>query len=336
MEYRVQLVESGAQFTVSADETVLEAAQRAGAKLPHECTFGACGTCRVHVLAGQVRYDEPPMGLTDEERDQGYALACQARPCSDLQLSAPERGVTFVEPRRVTARVADVTALCEGVTRLRLRLPVEADLDYRCGQYINVWLDDDAPRSFSMATAPAGDLIEFHIRRIPGGRFTDGLVQRLQPDDSVDVEFPLGVFCFHEDDWRPMILAATGTGIAPIRAILQSLLDQPDCPPVTLYWGVRTESDLYCLQELESWRNRIYEFDIVPVLSRGSEQWTGRRGYVQDAIAQDHPDLSEHALYLCGSPAMINDVKDLAARRGADLDFVYADSFTFQHPLLQA
>ncbi|SAI50437.1 CDP-6-deoxy-delta-3%2C4-glucoseen reductase [Bordetella ansorpii] len=336
MEYRVQVIESGAEFTVNPDETVLEAALRSGAKMPHECTFGACGTCRVHVLQGQVRYDEPPMGLTDEEGSQGYALACQARPCSDLQLSAPGSRMVFAEPRRVAASVADVTALCEGVTRLRLALPEDLDLDYRAGQYMNVWLDDDAPRSFSMATAPAGNLVEFHIRGISGGRFTDGMLRALKPGDRLDVEIPLGVFCLHEDDWRPMILAATGTGIAPLRAILESLLDDEDCPPVTLYWGMRTQADLYCLQELESWRGRIHELQVVPVLSRAGEPWTGRRGYVQDAIAQDHADLSEHALYLCGSPAMIQDVTALAAQRGADLNYVYADSFTFQHPMALA
>lgn len=336
MEYRVHLLETGTRFTVAEGETVLEAALRQGARLAHECQFGACGTCRVHVVQGQVRYEEPPMGLTDEESEQGYALACQARPCSDLQLSAPERRTAFAEPKRVIARVQRVATLCDGVTHLELELPDGIDIDYRAGQYMNLWLDGDAPRSFSMASAPRGHHVDFHIRRIPGGRFTDAAIRKLETGLQLDVEIPLGTFCLHEEDWRPMVLAANGTGIAPVRAILQSLLDNDDCPPVTLYWGMRTEADLYCLAELESWRERIYEFQIVPVLSRADAAWTGRRGYVQDAIAQDHQDLSEHALYLCGSPAMIQDVKTLAAQRGADFDFVYSDSFTFQHPLAAA
>ncbi|MGN6660244.1 MAG: 2Fe-2S iron-sulfur cluster-binding protein, partial [Achromobacter mucicolens] len=139
-----------------------------------------------------------------------------------------------------------------------------------------------------------------------------------------------------EEDWRPLIMMATGTGIAPIKAILESLLDNEDCPPVTLYWGMRTEADLYLRDEIESWASRLYEFNFVPVLSRAGADWQGRRGYVQEAVLADHADLSEHAFYLCGAPEMIRQAKSLLAERGASLDHLYADSFTFQHALAAA
>ncbi|MNI71665.1 NAD(P)H-flavin reductase [compost metagenome] len=141
------------------------------------------------------------------------------------------------------------------------------------------------------------------------------------------------MFSYHEEDWRPLIMVATGTGIAPIKAILESLLDKEDCPPVTLYWGMRTQADLYLQDEIAGWAGRLYEFNFVPVLSRADASWQGRRGHVQDAIAEDHDDLSEHAIYLCGAPAMIQDAKHVLAGRGASLDHIYADSFTFQHAL---
>jgi CDP-4-dehydro-6-deoxyglucose reductase len=126
-------------------------------------------------------------------------------------------------------------------------------------------------------------------------------------------------------------MAATGTGLAPIKSMLESLMDDRDCPPVSLYWGVRTEADLYLADEIRTWGERLYEFDFVPVLSRASENWRGRRGHVQDAVVQDFGDLSEHALYLCGSPAMIADARQRFLRLNASPEHVYVDGFTFQH-----
>jgi CDP-4-dehydro-6-deoxyglucose reductase len=201
---------------------------------------------------------------------------------------------------------------------------------------MNVVLPDGETRSFSMASAPAGNLVDFHVRRIPGGRYTDQWLGQAQAGAGVEIEAPLGVFSYHEEDWRPLIMMATGTGIAPIKAILESLLDNEDCPPVTLYWGMRTEADLYLRDEIESWAGRLYEFNFVPVLSRAGADWQGRRGHVQQAVLEDHQDLSEHAFYLCGAPDMIHQAKSLLAARGASLDHMYSDSFTFQHALAAA
>ena len=201
---------------------------------------------------------------------------------------------------------------------------------------MNVLLPDGETRSFSMASASAGQQVDFHVRRIPGGRYTDHWLGQAQTGAALTIEAPLGVFSYHEEDWRPLIMMATGTGIAPIKAILESLLDKEDCPPVSLYWGMRTEEDLYLKDEIAGWAGRLYEFNFVPVLSRAGASWQGRRGHVQDAVLEDHDDLSEHAIYLCGAPAMIQQAKHLLAGRGASLDHMYADSFTFQHALTAA
>lgn len=332
MSHQVQVLGTGETFDAAGEESILEAAERAGVRLPHECTLGGCGTCRIKLSAGKVRYDEFPMALTEEEHAEGYALACQARCVSDVVIEPSARGIEFAPPFVTTARVAAIEALTPDIHRLILKLPEEAGLQYRPGQYMNVCLPDGSTRSFSMASAClSADQVDFHIRRVPGGRFTDQTLAALTPGECLDVELPLGTFCFHEDDWRPMILAATGTGIAPIKAILESLLDDVACPPVTLYWGMRTEADLYLKDVIESWAGRLCEFRFVPVLSRAGPAWSGRRGHVQDAILQDHSDLSEHAFYLCGAPEMIVAAKRAFAARGVDLAYVYSDSFTFQH-----
>jgi CDP-4-dehydro-6-deoxyglucose reductase len=168
------------------------------------------------------------------------------------------------------------------------------------------------------------------VRRIPGGRFTDTRLGELRAGERVEVELPHGAFIFRRQDYRPLIMAVTGTGLAPVRSMLESLLDDPDSPPITLYRGARTAADLYLHDELESWRSRIPDFQYIPVLSRADGSWTGRRGYVQDAICTDFPDLSEHALYLCGSPQMTAAARSAFRSCGADMSYVYAEGFSFQ------
>lgn len=336
MKHRVVWLETGQSFDVEPGEAVLAAAQRSQIELPHECQFGGCGTCRVRLVEGRVGYEsddnetgELPMGLNPEEAEAGYALACQARPASDLVISvAPPLACS--SPTLLSATVEGVQALTPDVTHLRLRLPADTELVYRPGQYMNVQLGDGRHRSFSMASRPNGGTVDFHVRRIPGGTFTEQQIATLRAGQTLDVEMPHGNFCFHAEDDRPLVMVATGTGLAPIKSMLEALMDDEDCPPVSLYWGMRTEADLYLHDEIQSWADRLYEFQYVPVLSRASDGWTGRRGHVQDAVLADLPDLSEHAIYLCGSPTMIAEAKAAFAARGASVDHLYADSFVFQ------
>lgn len=330
MNHRVVWLETGQSFDVATGEAVLDAALRSQIALPHECQFGGCGSCRIKLVEGSVGYDEElPMGLTPEEAEAGYALACQARPACDLVISV-EPTTACSPPTRVIATVEEVRAMGSNVTRLRLRLPENLDLVYQPGQYMNVQLGDGRHRSFSMASKPCGQSVDFHVRRIPGGYFTDQQLRTLCDGSPLEVELPLGNFRFHAEDYRPLVMVATGTGLAPIKSMLESLMGDDDCPPVSLYWGMRTEADLYLHDEILRWTEHLYEFQYVPVLSRAGSSWTGRRGYVQDAVLADLPDLSEHAIYLCGSPTMITDAKAAFTKCGASMDHIYADSFVFQ------
>lgn len=332
MSYTVRVSDTDETFEVSREETILDAAMRAGIKLAHECTYGCCGTCRVQLQEGAVHYDEFPMALTEEEHAQGYALACQAHPDSDVLILPAGKDLELPDPVQLQATVQLVEPLTPDIMRLLLQLPEEADCDYRPGQHMNIHLPGAGERSFSMASAfPFGNEVEFHIRRIPGGFFTEQRLAALKPGDLLDVEIPRGNFCYRPDDWRPMLFVATGTGIAPIRAILESLLDDEDCPPVSLYWGMRTEADLYAREELESWADRLFEFNFVPVLSKADDTWSGRRGRVQQAIREDFDDLSEHAFYICGSPEMVAQTKHTVLELKGELDYIYSDSFTLRH-----
>ena len=331
MAHRVLWLQTQQSFDVEDGETVLAAAQRQAVDLPHECTFGGCGTCRMTVAQGTVRYEELPMALTEEEHAQGQGLACQALCDSDLVISV-ETGPAASPPTLVDATVGAVSALASGVTLLRLQLPAAHGVVYVPGQYVNIQLEDGSHRSFSIANAPGGGQdLDLHIRRIEGGRFTSRMLQDLKAGDTLRVELPHGNFYYREQDYQSMIFAATGTGLAPIRAILQSLLDDEDLPPSRLYWGMRNQDEFYHLDELAQWSTRLYEFEFIPVLSRPGPGWQGRTGHVQDAVLADVPDLSEHSVYLCGSPNMISDAKARFMQAGADPSHIYADSFTFQY-----
>lgn len=337
MSHRIQLLESQQVFFAERNDVLLEAAERAGIALAHDCRLGGCATCRVRLLEGQVHYDEEPLGLAPDEAAEGYALACQARVVSDLVVSTARADEQCAQPQRHRARVVSLRALTPDVLHLELELPeLESPLglDYRPGQYLKLITPDGLARNFSMASAPRADLVDLHIRRIPGGAFTDRVLPSLSVGDALEVELPLGSFFYRAQDYRPMLMLATGTGLAPIKAMLEGLMDDADCPPVSLYWGMRQESDLYLHQEIPGWAERLYEFRYVPVLSKASAGWQGRHGYVHHAALEDVSelgDLSEYAVYLCGSPNMIRDARQLLLANGASADHIYADSFTFQH-----
>lgn len=334
MAHRVNVRESGEHFWVEPEETVLQAAKRQGIRIHSDCEFGGCGTCRIHVTEGQVHYEDDclPMSVADDEHAAGMAAACQARLRGDIEISLANHQDDLPEVQEVDATVLAVERACTGIWRVRLQLPTGVEMDYRAGQYLNVLCDDGRTRSFSMATANAvTGVLELHIREIEGGRFTQHLLPTLQVGDSLRLMLPMGQFYWREKDWRPMVMVATGTGIAPIKAILESLLDNDDCPPISLYWGMRTAADLYLAEEIAAWADRLFEFQFVPVLSAADDTWTGARGYVQHQVCEDFPDLSEHAVYLCGSPTMIDEAKALFGLQGADSQYVYADAFNFQN-----
>lgn len=337
MSYQIFWMQTQQAFHVDADESVLDAATRQGVNLPHECTFGGCGSCRIQVVEGHFTYPdgELPLAMTDEEHAQGYALSCQARAQSDLVISL-EDGPVCSAPDTFTATVAEVLLHTPDIYHLALDLPDGHGVTYAPGQYLNVLLDNGEARSFSMSSPLQGNRVTLQIRKIAGGRFTSEQLGQLQIGDPLQVELPHGSFYHRAQDYQPMVFAATGTGLAPIKAILESLLDDADCPPIHFYWGMRSQADLYLLDEIQSWASRLYEFTFVPVLSQPSDGWSGRTGYVQDAIAEDFEDLSEHAVYLCGSPSMIQDAKALLTLSGARMDKIYSDSFVFQNAAMAA
>jgi CDP-4-dehydro-6-deoxyglucose reductase len=331
--HRVTWRDTGACFSAADGEPLLDAALRHGLALRHDCRLGGCGTCRVHLLQGVLRYDEPPFALDDEARAAGQGLACQGRVHGEIVFSA---AAAVLEPaqaalRQLRANVIEHHTPAPGVSRLRLALPPGEAGDWLPGQHLNLLLPDGRRRSFSMANAPGQGEVELHLRHIEGGRFTADLLPRLRPGDTLELELPLGHFHWRSEDELPLLLVATGTGIAPLKALLDALQAAGDGPPAALYWGQRERSGFYLDAEIDAWSRALFEFRPVSVLSRPDAGWTGRRGHVQQAVLDDRLDLAGHAIYLCGSPAMVRDASRAFIAHGAHPERLYTDSFLFQH-----
>ena len=333
MTYRITLADTAETFDVQPGEPLLDAAERAGFPLVHDCRFGGCGACRIKLLEGQVAYEEMPMGLSEEEEQQGYALACQAVAQSDLTISADVFPAGYIPPDYHEATIVSLEQLSHDVTHLVLSIPSASEVRFLPGQYLNIMLDDGTPRSFSMASPPRSELFDFHIRRVPGGYFTERLNTHYRPGDTLDVELPLGAFRHDAESTNRLLMVAGGTGLAPVKSIIESLKDEPHAPHITLYWGVRRAEDLYLDELLQNWARTLPNFRYIPVLSEADPEWGGRRGYVHEAVCQDHPDLSEFDAYLCGPPPMIAAAKSSFAERGLSVERIFSDSFNFTHEL---
>jgi len=339
MTFTITAQPSGRTFEAQPDETLLAAGIRQGVGLPYGCQDGACGACKCRMLAGSVTLGPHlPTALSDEERAQGYVLTCRSHPTSDVTLQAPQVTQAGELPvRKMPARVARLERLAHDVIRITLQLPAGEPLRYHAGQYLQFILPDGARRSYSMANAPhtlAADgapMVELHVRHTPGGAFTDRLFGgALKEKEILRVEAPFGSFRLQEDSAKPIILLASGTGFAPIKALIEHLQFIGSRRPATLYWGGRRPRDLY----LEDWvKTKLAEMPqlrYVPVVSDAlpEDHWQGRTGFVHRAVLEDWPDLSGHQVYACGAPIVIDSARnDYLQQAALPPQEFYADAF---------
>ena len=341
MSFQVTLQPSSLGFPADADETILEAALRAGLLLPYSCRDGACGVCKSKVLAGEVDLGHfVESTLTEADRDAGMALLCCARPLSDLVVEVRQVGRAGDIPvKKLPCRVQKLTRAADDVIVLELKLPASEKFQFIAGQYIDFLLADGKRRSFSIASAPTvDDRLELHIRHVPGGLFTTQVFEKLKEKDILRFEGPLGSFRLQEDSTRPVVLLAGGTGFAPIKSIVENAIAtaQNGRPPrpMTLYWGSRNVAGLYQLDLARSWEARLPGFRFVPVISDSTDDtsWSGRTGLAHAALMADLPDLSGHEVYACGSPTMIDAARaDLIRHCGLPAEAFFADAFSFSN-----
>lgn len=333
MTFKTVIQPSGHNFPVEAHETILEAALKHGYTLPYSCRDGVCGTCKGKVVTGQVDYGKyQESALSEAEKAAGMALFCCATARSDLVLECKEiNAVKDIPVKTLPCRVQTMAKLAPDVMVLTLKLPANERLQFLAGQYIDIFFKDQKPRSFSLANAPHDDeFLELHIRNIAGGAFTQHVFEVMKERDILRFKGPLGTFFLREDSDKPIIFVASGTGFAPIKAIIEHALHIGIKRPMHFYWGARVLADLYMLDKARQWEKSGIKF--TPVLSDAlpGDAWQGRTGFVHQAVLDDYADLSHHDVYVCGAPVVVEAAhRDYTSQRGLPNDAFFSDAFTF-------
>jgi CDP-4-dehydro-6-deoxyglucose reductase len=346
--YQVQLKTSGKTFSVEADETVLEAALRQGINLPYGCKNGACGSCKGKCIEGKIRHgDHSQSALSAADETAGSTLLCCAHPQTDLLIEVREvQGGGDIPVRKVPCRINTIQFPSDDVAVLQLQLPASERFQFLAGQYLEFLLKDNKRRAYSIASAPheQGPL-ELHIRHLPGGLFTDSLFgqasdgKQIKEKDILRFEGPLGSFFLREDSKKPIIFLASGTGFAPIKSMLMHIQEKKIKREIHFYWGGRRPKDLYMDSLCQEFIHTIPSFHYTPVISDAlvEDAWQGRTGFVHRAVMNDFPDLSQHQVYACGAPIVIQSARtDFVKDCQLPEEEFFADSFTSEADLVGA
>lgn len=324
--FQIQLT-SGSTFEAKIDESLLDAATREGVSLAYSCKTGRCSTCKCKVLQGSTVALAAENGLSDLERSQGWILSCVRSATSDMALMANDLGgVVLPTIKTLPCRISQIDRLASDVVRVKLRLPPTADFAFLPGQYIDVIGPNGARRSYSLANADfSNKSLELHVRAVDGGLFSEYWFSNAKVNDLLRLNGPLGTFFLRDTGNKDLVFLATGTGIAPVKAMLESLsgLTSERKPrSVTVFWGGRKLNDLYVdLSEFAT------EFKYVPVLSRPDPEWAGERGYVQKVLLSQRVEFANCVVYACGSDAMIHSAKEALVSNGLPESNFYSDAF---------
>ena len=338
MTYTITVQPSGRSFEAEPAETMLAAGIRQGIGLPYGCKDGACGSCKCKKISGTVTHGpHQDKALSAQEEADGYVLTCCGTATSDVVLESRQVTHAGAFPiKKMPARVALLEKLSPDVVRLKLQLPANDIIQYHAGQYVEFILRDGARRSYSMANAPhtliesGAPMVDLHIRHMPGGKFTDHVFGAMKEKEILRIEGPYGSFHLQESP-KPIVLLASGTGFAPIKAIIEHMQFMGITREAVLYWGGRRPQDLYMDEWVKARCAEMPHLNYVPVVSDAlpEDGWSGRTGFVHQAVLQDFADLSGHQVYACGSPIVVDSARaDYVAKAGLPEHEFFADAFT--------
>lgn len=319
---------AGRTIEVPAGTTILDAALDAGIGYPFGCQSGNCGACKSRLVSGAVTmegYSEFALG--DEEKARGLILACRALPREDCEVAWLEEDDLTVHPRRLlSCRVIGADDATHDIKRVRLGVVSGGPFDFSAGQFASVTFDGCPPRDYSMANVPGDPVLEFHVRRTAGGATSAYVGGRLRLGDAVRVEGPFGTSWLRESHRGPIIAVAGGSGLAPIKSIVERALALRMPQPIHLYVGARHERDLYLDAHFAALAARHANLRFTPVVTEGPGG--GRRtGLVHQAVAADFADFDGCKAYLAGPPVMVEAATTLFEQRGMRRINIHADAF---------
>jgi CDP-4-dehydro-6-deoxyglucose reductase len=323
---------NGQSFHSEEGSTLLDAGLSSGITLPYSCKSGRCSSCKSKILSGKTRAFQPEVGLSVTQKAEGWVLSCVRTACSDITLDIEDIS-NFVLPPKGTwpCRIYKIERLSNDVVRVLLRIPPKSDFSSIPGQFIDVIGPNGIRRSYSLANVfVVNGFIELHIRAVANGVMSDYWFKHANENDLLRFHGPLGTFFLRPIAARDLIFLATGTGIAPVKAMLESLVDiSLDVRPrsVTVFWGGRSVDDFY-------WD--VHSIPVgqrfVPVLSRPTSSWMGEVGYVQDVFLKQNPELDNSVVYACGSNAMIQSAQEKLTQAGLSPSLFFSDAFVCSSP----
>ncbi len=329
MIHKVQLPQAGRTISVPQGRTILDTALNDRVDYPHGCKSGRCGSCKSRLIGGVVDLlPHTPFALSAEERSEGLILACRALPRSDVTVAwlGGEDEIAGLPVRSISGRVEAVSDATHDIKRIWIRFPSSEPFEFKAGQYARLSFPGAPRRDYSMASRPDEELLEFHIRRVPGGSASERIAATAGLGVTVTVEGPFGSAFLRERHGGPIVAVAGGSGLAPIGSIVQTALAKGMGQPIHLYFGVRSERDLYLTELFAALAGQHRNFRFVPVLSEAPQNEL-RSGFVSDAVGADLPDLDGWKAYFAGPPAMVDAAAPLLLERGIRKDDIHADVF---------
>lgn len=330
---------SGIKFEANTDETLLEAAQAAGINIPSSCKLGRCSTCKVKLLSGKTIPIGTETGLTAGELSEGWILSCIHQVVSSSTIQTGELLTTRLPPERtLPCKISNIERRLDGILIVRLQLPPKTKLQIFAGQFLDIIIPGGERRSYSLASIIREDnTFDIHVKAIPNGILSYYWFNVAKEGDLLRINGPRGSFFLRRGSaHKDVIFLATGTGVAPVNAILQSIATDSRCADnkpnsISLYWGMRRRDQFYWAAP-KSEQIAGIPFHYVPVVSREKSFRGGKLGYVYDALLADKSDFSNCNVYACGSSRMISDAHTKLTKAGLPPNHFYSDAFVDSSP----
>lgn len=318
---------NGKEFNGDNQSTIFQSAQKAGVLLEHSCLAARCKSCKVKVLSGKSLNVHKEYVLSPEEKEEGSVLSCNSIPQSDLIIEAEDLSdLDLPKSRTLPSKIHSIEYLNNSVLKVELRLPPNSLFRFIPGQYVNL-IKGNIKRSYSIANSFQEDgRLQFMIKNYLNGVMSKYWFEEAKVNDLIRLEGPLGTFFLRNTNIKEIVFLATGTGIAPIKSIIEDSFKGKNGifdKKITLIWGGRKCSDIFWTPSFDN-----YQIDFIPVLSRHDENWKGERGYVQDVLLQKFSiSLEEIQVYACGSNDMIKDAQNKLIKKGLPENQFFSDAF---------
>lgn len=317
----IRIKPSDINFHAIENATILESAIRAGVILEHSCKNGSCGLCESKLIEGKVINEQGNVFSAGQS-----FLTCQCKSaCAELIIEAEYYPELACLSRKTVPCKVTLAEIDNEFLILKFRLPPAAGFDYLPGQYINLSYQG-ITRSYSIANANSKDGIELHIRLVPDGAMSNLLCAGVKLDSLMRIDGPIGTFFIREDN-RPIIFLAGGTGFAPVKSMVEALINSNSARKINIYWGMSKSQDFYSKLPSE-WEGKHENITFIPVVSGRDSGWSGRAGFVHQAVLQDFGNLSDYCVYACGSPQMIAAAKEDFVKVGLSEKQFFSDAFT--------